>query len=83
MLMNISENTQESFMQNGIDSKKYNVLLLGGAGFLGQGLACELTRRCFSFKIIDKSDMALADASNISSLAELVREFNCVFLLAS
>ena len=83
MLMNISENTQESFMQNGIGGNKHNVLLLGGAGFLGQGLARELARRCFSFKIIDKSDMDLADASNISSLAEFVREFNCIFLLAS
>ena len=81
--MNISENIQESFMRNGIGRNKHNILLLGGAGFLGQGLARELTRRCFSFKIIDKSDMDLADASNISSLAEFVREFNCIFLLAS
>ena len=81
--MNISENTQESFMQNGIGGNKHNVLLLGGAGFLGQGLARELTRRHFLFKIIDKSDMDLADASNIPSLAEFVREFNCIFLLAS
>ena len=81
--MNISENTQESFMQNGIDGNKHNILLLGGAGFLGQGLARELAHRCFSFKIIDKSDMDLADASNISSLVELVRGFDCVFLMAS
>ena len=81
--MNISENTQESFMKNGMGGNKYNVLLLGGAGFLGRGLARELERRRFSFKIIDRPDMDLADASNISSLAELVREFNCVFLLAS
>lgn len=81
--MNILENTQESFMQNGIGGNKHNVLLLGGAGFLGQGLARELARRCFSFKIVDKSDMDLADASNIPSLAEFVREFNCIFLLAS
>ena len=45
--MNISGNTQESFMQNGIDGNKHNILLLGGAGFLGQGLARELARRCF------------------------------------
>lgn len=70
-------------MQNGIDGNKYNILLLGGAGFLGQGLACELARRRFSFKVIDKPDMDLADASNISSLAEFVKGFNCIFLLAS
>ena len=81
--MNISENTQESFMKNCIGGNKYNALLLGGAGFLGRGLVRELERRRFSFKIIDRSDMDLADASNISSLAEFVREFNCVFLLAS
>lgn len=49
--------------------EKAKVLLLGGAGFLGQGLYRSLAQNGFCADIVDKNDMDLADAANIPGLA--------------
>lgn len=58
-------------------------LLLGGAGFLGQGLAKELVRRGRDFEIVDINDMDLSDQACIGDLAAIIPGFSHVFLLAS
>ena len=81
--MNISENIQENSMQSYMVGHRPDILLLGGAGFLGRGLARELSKRGFSFKVVDMLDMDFSDMSNVPKLADIVSRFDYVFLLAS
>lgn len=62
---------------------KQKVLLLGGAGFLGQGLANVLSNLKIKFEIIDKTNMDLSDTKNVLELSYKIREFSHIFLLAS
>jgi dTDP-4-dehydrorhamnose reductase len=56
---------------------------LGGAGFLGQGLAKVLFNLKIKFEIIDKNEIDLSDINNVLNLSYKIREFSHIFLLAS
>lgn len=59
------------------------VLLLGGAGFLGKGLARSLRARGRETAVIDRVDCDFADAASVLYLARAMTGFSHVFLLAS
>lgn len=80
--MSLLENKQKIFIRKYMVIKQ-KVLLLGGAGFLGQGLANVLSNLKIKFEIIDKTNMDLSDTKNVLELSYKIREFSHIFLLAS
>ena len=80
--MSLLENKQKIFIRKYMVIKQ-KVLLLGGAGFLGQGLANVLSNLKIKFEIIDKINMDLSDTKNVLELSYKICEFSHIFLLAS
>jgi len=60
-----------------------NVLLLGGDGFLGQGLQKEFNHRDIQYRSLDIKDLDLHDAKNIPRLPEMLEHFDNIVMLAS
>ena len=67
------------------ESQSFNILLLGGNGFLGNGLQKEFQNRQIRFKSIDIEDYDLADLDTrqINELALLMKDYTHIVLLAS
>lgn len=59
------------------------ILLLGGNGFLGQGLQEELRNRSIDFKSVDKEDYDLANYKNLNGCIEDLKDISHVVILAS
>ncbi len=60
-----------------------NVLLLGGDGFLGQGLQQEFSYRDIQYKSLDIKDFDLHDVKNISKLTDSLEKYDNIVMLAS
>lgn len=59
------------------------ILLLGGDGFLGQGLQEELLSRNIDFKSIDKKDFDLINYANLDKCVDELKDATHVVILAS
>lgn len=59
------------------------ILLLGGDGFLGQGLQEELKSRNIDFKSIDKNDFDLINYANLDKCIDELKDVTHVVILAS
>jgi nucleoside-diphosphate-sugar epimerase len=60
-----------------------NIILLGGGGFLGQGLQEELRNRSIDFKSVDKEDYDLANYKNLNQCIEDLKDISHIVILAS
>lgn len=59
------------------------ILLLGGNGFLGQGLQEELRNRNIDFKSVDKDDYDLISYKNLDKCIEDLKDVSHIVILAS
>jgi dTDP-4-dehydrorhamnose reductase len=67
--MNLFVRQQKNFTRIFMKKDDKKILLLGGKGFLGQGLANVLSNLKIRYEIIDKDNMDLSDINNIIKLS--------------